>query len=65
MLVCATLANRTTVLTDITNSIALTISPHTVQRRLKENGIQKRIAIVKPFLTPKHIERRLQWALEY
>jgi hypothetical protein len=65
MLVRAALANRTTVLADITNSMALTISPRTVQRRLKENGIQKHIAVVKPFLTPKHVERRLQWALEY
>ena|SRR5438105_9019816 len=56
MLVRAALTNRTIVLTDITNSTALTISPRTVQRRLKENGIQKCIAVVKPFLTPEHIQ---------
>ena len=39
MLVQATLANRTTVLTNITNSMALTISPRTVQHHLKETGI--------------------------
>jgi len=61
MLVCAALANRT-VLTDITNSTAPTISPHTVQHCLKENRIQKHIAVVRPFLTPEHVlvEQRLQ-----
>jgi IS30 family transposase len=39
MLVRTALSNRTTVLGDITNTTALTISPRTVQRRLKDNGI--------------------------
>ena len=60
MLVHAALANRTTVLTDITNSIALTMFPHTVQCCLKENGIQKHIAVVKSFLISEYIKRKLQ-----
>lgn len=59
ILIRAALNNRTTILIDITNSTALTFSPRTTQRRLKEKGIQKRIAVVKPFLTPEYMKRRL------
>jgi hypothetical protein len=65
MLIQAAITNRTTVLTNITSSTALIIPPHTIQCRLKENGIQKRIAVIKPFLTSEHRQQRLQWALEH
>jgi IS30 family transposase len=57
-LVRAALSNRVTVLRDISNIANVSISPRTVQRRLKENNIQKHIAVAKPFLTPVHQEAR-------
>ena len=45
MLVRAALTHRTTILADITNSTALNISPHTVQRRRSEHSIRKHIAV--------------------
>jgi hypothetical protein len=65
MLVRAALTNRVTILKDVSNITALSISPRTIQRRLKEAGIQKHIAVTKPFLTREHQERRYCWALEH
>jgi hypothetical protein len=53
------------VLSDITNVTALSIPPCTVQRRLSEVGIQKHIAVTKPFLTPAHMKARLDWAIAH
>lgn len=61
----AALANRTTILTDITNSMPLTIVPRTVQRHRRHTSVEKRIVVVKPVLTPEHVQCRLQWALEH
>ena len=49
----------------ITNDTGLNISKTTVQRRLKELGINKRVARTKPHLTPQHMAARLEWALEH
>jgi transposase len=62
-LVRTALTNRTTILRDITNHTALTISPRTVQRRLSDHGIKKYIAVTKPFLTPEQMRARLDWAI--
>jgi len=65
MLVRAALTSRRTPLADITNDLAITISPRTVQRRLSEAGIKKHIAISKPFLSPAHMKARLDWAMNH
>jgi transposase len=49
----------------VTNDTGLSISKTTVQRRLKELGINKRVVHIKPHLTPQHMATRLEWALEH
>lgn len=41
------------------------LSVSTVRNRLQENGIAYRNTMVKPLLTAKHVEKRLQWANEH
>jgi hypothetical protein len=65
MLVRAALNNRRVVLGDITNDLAINISPRTVQCRLSEAGIQKHIAVAKPFLSAAHMKARLDWAMDH
>ena len=57
--------SRRTTLQQIINDIGLGISKTTVQRRLKELGINKHVAHMKPHLTPHHMAARLQWVLEH
>ena len=56
--------NRRCTLSDITNILPDKPSKRTLQRRLKEVGIQKHLAVAKPFLTPEHMKQRLEFALE-
>jgi len=58
------LASRRTTLRDLTKKLDLGVSHRTIQRRLKEAGIQKRIACTKPHLSPEHMAKRLEWAKE-
>ena len=41
------------------------MSIDTLKRRLKEVGMQKHIAVKKPYLTAAHIQARLKFALKY
>lgn len=41
------------------------VSRRTVQRRLKEDNVQKYPATERPALTPKHKKERLEWAHRY
>ena len=43
----------------------VSISPSTIQRRLRESGVTYRSPIPKPLLTERHILQRLQWARKY
>ena len=52
-------------LQDITNLSGLPISRYTARRRLKEVDLQSRYAKRKPFLSAKHKQVRLEWALRY
>src|ERR1700736_6976174 len=63
VLIRSALTNRTTILSDITNVTPVVISDRTIQRRLNEVGIKKHIAVTKPFLTPEHMRKRLEWAI--
>lgn len=56
---------RRITLQDLTNRLDLNVSKKTIARRLKEVGIQKRIARTKPHLTLQHMEARLLWAREH
>jgi arginine repressor len=49
-------------LQDLTNHHGLNVSKKTIARRLKEVGIQKRIARTKPHLISEHMSARLEWA---
>ncbi len=59
------IANRRSPLADITNFSPIDISESTTRRILKEAGLQKHIAVKKPFLTDKQMADRLQWALKH
>ena len=56
--------NRRCTLSDITNILPDKPSKRTLQCCLKEVGIQKYLAVAKPFLTPEHMKQRLEFALE-
>jgi transposase len=57
--------NRRSALSDITNLLPTKVSDRTLRRRLKDAGIQKHIAVKKPMLTEQHMQKRLEFALEY
>ena len=52
-------------LQDITNLAGLPISRYTTRRRLKKVNLQSRYVKRKPFLSAKHKQGRLEWALRY
>src|SRR4030095_9798928 len=56
--------NRQASLFDITNVLPEKISMRTLQRRLDQAGIQKHLALKKPFLSSEHMRARLEWAME-
>jgi len=49
-------------LTEIKDLTNLDISKQTIRRRLREAGIRKWKAILRPLLTDKHAKERLKWA---
>lgn len=49
-------------LTEIKDLTNLDISEQTIRRRLREAGIRKWKAILRPLLTDKHAKERLKWA---
>ena len=51
-------------LIQITKQLPEKISVWTLQRRLKEVGIQKYIAVKKLYLSPVHIQAWLKWAMK-
>lgn len=56
---------RRITLQDLARECGLKVSKKTIARRLKEIGIQKRIARTKPHLSLQHMEARLLWAREH
>ena len=52
--------NRRSTLSEITNILSDKLSVRTLQRRLNEAGIQKHIAVQKPWLTSEHMKARLE-----
>jgi hypothetical protein len=52
-------------LSDITNAAPVNISTSMTHCILKEGGLQKHIAVKRPFLTPKHVADRLRGALNH
>ena len=58
-------SNRHATLSDITNILLTKMSVETLKRCLKEVGMQKHIAVKKPYLTATHIQARLEFALKY
>ena len=49
----------------LTSSANVTVSSSTVKRRLREKGLNGRIAVRKPLLTEKNRLKRLAWARTY
>lgn len=41
------------------------ISPQTIRNRIKENGFNSRVVRKKPYLTKRHMQRRLDFAKKY
>jgi transposase len=58
-------SNRRATLSDITNILPNKMSVSTLKRHLKDIGIQKHIAVKKPYLTAAHIQARLEFALRH
>ena len=57
--------NRWSSLSDVINILPNKISTCTLQRWLSIVGIQKHIALKKPWLSPEHMNTRLEWAMVY
>ena len=58
-------ANRRITLSDITNMCPTKVCRNTIRKALHDSGIQSRIAVKKPFLTPRHMSQRLAFAQKY
>lgn len=50
---------------DLCMELGLEITPRTVRNRLKEKGLNGKIAVVKPLLRPANIVKRMQWARDH
>jgi ketohexokinase/beta-glucosidase len=57
--------NRRATLAEITNETGADVSMSTIRRALKDEGINNRIARLKPFLVQRHIAQRLVFAQEH
>lgn len=57
--------HRCSSLSEITNACPTQVCRRTIQRVLHKNGIFSRIAVKKPFLTPRHMSQRLAFAQKY
>ena len=57
--------HRRSTLSEITNICSTQVSRSTIRRALHESGILSRIAVKKPFLTHRHISKRLAFAQKY
>lgn len=57
--------HRRSTLSEITNICSTQVSRSTIRRALHESGIFSRIAVKKPFLTHRHMSKRLAFAQKY
>jgi transposase len=58
-------ADRRITLSDITNMCPTKVCRNTIRKALHDSGIHSRIAVKKPFLTPRHMSQRLAFAQKY
>jgi transposase len=59
------LTHRRATLGEITQNIPVNVSGDTVRRALKDNGLNNRVARMKPYLMPRHIMNRRIFAMEH
>ena len=57
--------NRRATLAEITNNVACTASMWTIRTALHEAEMHSRVAKLKPFLKPRHVEKRLDYAKKH